>query len=72
MPSWFCCFHCSVDQVESGRETGRSVLEKGGYAQLARPTLDHKSDILLTGGRLKSFSRESALEAHPSAWTLGC
>ena len=57
-----------VNQVGSGCESGRSVLEKGGYAQLARPTLDHKSDILLTAGRLTSFFRESALEAHSSAW----
>ena len=55
-------------QVESGRETGRSVLEQGGCALLARPTPDHKSDILLTAGRLTSFFRESALEAHSSAW----
>ena len=57
-----------VNQVERGRETRRSVLEKRGYAQLARPTLDHKSDILLTAGRLTSFFRESVLEAHSSAW----
>ena len=68
MPSLFCCFHCSVDQVESGRETGISVLGQGGCAIFAPPTPVHDSDILLTGGRLTSFSRESALEAQSSAW----
>ena len=57
-----------VNQVESGRETGRSVLEQGGCALLAPPTPDHKSEILLTAGRLTSFFRGSALEAHSSAW----
>ena len=57
-----------VDQVESGRESGRSVLEQGGFALRAPPTPDHKSDILVTGGRLTSFSRESALEALSSVW----
>ena len=31
------------------------------------PTPDHKSDILVTGGRLASLSKESVLEAHSSA-----
>ena len=60
-------------QVESGRETVRSVLEQGRCALLARPTPDHKSDPFkkereMINNLITRLKEEASSEAEHKGW----
>ena len=60
-------------QVESGRETKRSVLEQGRCALLARPTPDHKSDPFkkereMINNLINRLKEKASSEAEHKGW----
>ena len=66
-------FDQSSLQVESGRETGRSVLEQGGCAILARTTPDHKSNSFIKerdmiNNLITHLKEEASEDAEDKGW----